>query len=177
MEFESRDQVGISEYLHMIEYKTAVLLGCALQMGAMVGEAPAAEQQALYAFGIYLGMAFQLQDDFLDVFGDPETFGKQPGGDIIENKKTYLYLRALELAEEGEKRELMDLYSIKPSRPASKVERVRQIFRQSGADSETRKKIGEYTEEAFRQLDGIKSNAPAAGSLRDFGNWLLKREF
>ena len=177
MDFESMDRVGISEYLHMIEYKTAVLLGCALQMGAMIGKAPEAEQQALYAFGIYLGMAFQLQDDFLDVFGDPEAFGKQPGGDIIENKKTYLFLRALELAEADEKRELLDLYSIKPSRPAPKIDRVRQIFRQSGADADTRKKIGEYTEEAFRQLERIESNAPAAGSLRDFGNWLLKRNF
>lgn len=177
MEFETLDEVRIEEYLRMIEYKTAVLLGCALQMGAMVGGASQTEQEALYAFGIYLGMAFQLQDDYLDVFGDPEAFGKQPGGDIIENKKTYLYLRALELSDTVGKRELMDLYSIRPAKPASKVKRVSQLFRECGADSDTRKKIRSYTNEAFRQLERIDSNAPAAQSLKAFGEWLLQREF
>ena len=177
MEFETMDQVRIPEYLKMIEYKTAVLLGCALQMGAMIGGAPSSEQEALYAFGIYLGMAFQLQDDFLDVFGDPETFGKQPGGDIIENKKTYLYLRALELSDPAGKKELLDLYSIRPSKPASKIQRVSQLFRECGADTDTRGKIRAYTDEAFKQLERIGSNAPAAESLRAFGEWLLQRDF
>lgn len=177
MEFETKEVVRISDYLRMIEYKTAVLLGCALQMGAMAGAAPKSEQEALYAFGIYLGMAFQLQDDYLDVFGDPDAFGKQVGGDIIENKKTYLYLRALELAAPAARRELCDLYSIRPSKPASKVKRVTELFRGCGVDSDIRKKIRSYTDEAFKQLERIDSNAPAARSLKAFGEWLLQREF
>ena len=176
MEFENRDDVTLPEYLRMIEYKTAVLLGCGLRMGAMVGGAPEAEQQAIYDFGISLGIAFQLQDDYLDVFGNPETFGKQVGGDIIENKKTYLYLQALGLSEEPEARELRDLYTIKPRDPQAKVDRVRQLFRQCGADLAIQKRIAEYTARAFGQLDGLAGNPSAKLALRAFGEWLLRRD-
>lgn len=177
MDFESRDDVQIPEYLKMIEYKTAVLIGCALKMGARVAGAPDTDQQALYSFGIYLGLAFQLQDDYLDVFGDPETFGKQVGGDIIENKKTYLYLKSLELASAGESQELRDLYSIRPGNPKAKIQRITQIFTTSGAADATREKIQEYTEEAFRQLDILQLPEPGVGVLREFGRWLLNRNF
>ena len=177
MDFESRDDVGIPEYLRMIEYKTAVLLGCALQMGAIVGGAGDAEQQAVYDFGIRLGLAFQLQDDYLDVFGNPETFGKQVGGDIIENKKTYLYLRALERCGADESRELRDLYTVRPTNPQPKVDRVRQIFESCGAGRQTRDQIGRYTREAFTRLDALSGNPRAKAALRDFGEWLLSRDF
>lgn len=177
MEFETRDDVTLAEYLRMIEAKTAVLLGCGLRMGAMVGGAPEAEQQAIYHFGISLGMAFQLQDDYLDVFGNPETFGKQVGGDIIENKKTFLYLQALELSAEPEARELRDLYTIRPRDPQAKVDRVRQLFRQCGADMAIQTRISEYTARAFDQLDGLSGNPAAKSALRAFGEWLLRRDF
>ncbi|MCL4165974.1 UNVERIFIED_CONTAM: hypothetical protein GTU68_038733, partial [Idotea baltica] len=94
VDFETRNDVTIPEYLKMIEYKTAVLVGAAMKMGAIVANASEADQNSIYEFGRHLGIAFQLQDDYLDAFGDPKTFGKQVGGDIIENKKTYLYLKA-----------------------------------------------------------------------------------
>ena len=177
MDFESRDDVQISEYLRMIEYKTAVLIGCALKMGALVAGASGEDQQALYSFGIYLGLAFQLQDDYLDVFGDPETFGKQVGGDIIENKKTFLYLKSLELASPEESRELRDLYSIRPRSPKAKIQRISQIFQASGAADATREKIREYTDEAFRQLGILQLPASKVAVLREFGQWLLNRNF
>src|SRR5690606_16859238 len=99
VDFEIRDNVTIPEYLKMIEYKTAVLVGAAMKMGAIVAQAKEEDQDIIYEFGKNLGIAFQLQDDYLDVFGDPKTFGKQVGGDIIENKKTYLYLKAVEFSE------------------------------------------------------------------------------
>jgi geranylgeranyl diphosphate synthase type II len=177
MDFESRDDVRIAEYLRMIEYKTAVLIGCALKMGALVAGASDSDQQALYSFGIYLGLAFQLQDDYLDVFGDPETFGKQVGGDIIENKKTYLYLKSHEVATPEESRELRDLYSIRPRNPRAKIQRVSQIFKSSGAADATREKIQEYTDEAFRQLETLHLPDPKISVLREFGQWLLNRDF
>lgn len=177
MDFESREEVQISEYLRMIEYKTAVLIGCALKMGAQVAGASGEDQQALYSFGIYLGLAFQLQDDYLDVFGDPESFGKQVGGDIIENKKTFLYLKSLELATPEETRELRDLYSIRPRDPKAKIQRISQIFQTSGSADAARDKIREYTEEAFRQLGILKLPASKVAVLREFGQWLLNRNF
>lgn len=177
MDFETLDQVGIDQYLKMIEYKTAVLLGCALRMGALVGGATSADQEAMYIFGIRLGLAFQIQDDYLDVFGDPETFGKQVGGDIIENKKTFLYLKALELASDAEGRELRDLYSIKTRDPQAKVQRVTQIFKASGAAEEARDMIRQYTDEAFQQLDTLKLPEDRKSVLKEFGEWLLNRDF
>lgn len=176
MDFEQREAVTLDEYLHMIAYKTAVLLACALQMGALIGGAPEAEQLAIYNFGLSLGIAFQLQDDYLDVFGNPETFGKQVGGDIIENKKTYLYLKALEMSNPEESRELSDLYSIKPKNPQNKVDRVTQIIRDCGADVAIQHRISEYTREAFSQLDLLEGNVGAKTALKTFGEWLLKRD-
>lgn len=177
MDFETMEQVSIADYLRMIEYKTAVLLGCALKMGAMVGGANPEDQESLYAYGIYLGLAFQLQDDYLDIFGDPKTFGKQLGGDIIENKKTFLYLKSLEIASPDKARELKDLYSIKPRNPEQKISRVSQIFRTSGADRATKEEIRRYTEVAFKQLENLQITESGKSLLEEFGQWLLKREF
>jgi geranylgeranyl diphosphate synthase type II len=177
MDFETMDQVSIDQYLQMIEYKTAVLLGCALKMGALVGGASRADQDALYAFGINLGLAFQLQDDYLDVFGDPETFGKQVGGDIIENKKTFLYLKSLELAGKAVAQELRDLYSIKPTNPEPKIRRVSELFKATGAAEATKDRIHLYTEKAFEQLEALEVSDAKKGDLRAFGEWLLNRNF
>ena len=177
MDFESREDVTLEEYLHMIAYKTAVLLGCALQMGALIGGAQDKEQQAIYNFGMSLGIAFQLQDDYLDVYGDPETFGKQVGGDIIENKKTFLFLQSLTLASPSEAQELRDLYTIKPKDPAAKVSRVKQIFCDCGADVAIQNRIAAYTDKAFDQLANLDGNNSAKQALRTFGEWLLQRTF
>lgn len=106
IDFEMRSDVSIPEYLKMIEYKTAVLVGAAMKMGAIIANASTEDQNRCYEFGKNLGIAFQLQDDYLDAFGNPETFGKQVGGDIIENKKTYLYLKALEFSSESDQQKL-----------------------------------------------------------------------
>ena len=115
IDFEIRDDVKIDDYLKMIELKTAVLLGAALKMGAIVANASENDQNCIYEFGKNLGIAFQLQDDYLDAFGDPNTFGKQVGGDIIENKKTFLYLKAVEFSQKEIKLELQHLFSISPN--------------------------------------------------------------
>ena len=177
MDFETREQVGIDEYLHMIAYKTAVLVGCAMKMGALVARAPEADGEALYRFGMDLGLAFQLQDDYLDVFGDPESFGKQVGGDIIENKKTFLYLKSLELAPEEDARELKDLYSIKPRDPQAKIRRVSEIFESSGAAADARELIRTYTDRAFDHIIGLQLPNSKKTVLREFGEWLLNRSF
>ena len=132
IDFENRDDVTLPEYLKMIEYKTAVLVAAALKMGSIIAEAPKVSQKNIYQFGLNLGIAFQLQDDYLDAFGDPETFGKQVGGDIIENKKTVLYLNVLEKGTAAHKKELLDMYSIQPKDPSVKVETTKGIFLASG---------------------------------------------
>ncbi len=175
VDFESRDDVMLPEYLKMIEYKTAVLVAAALKMGAIVAEAPVKAQERMYDFGLNLGIAFQLQDDYLDVFGDPETFGKQVGGDIIENKKTYLYLKAMNSASEMGKKELEHLYSIQPKETDTKVNAVREIFKRTGADAATRNAISDYTVKAFSVLEDMEISAVKKGLLRQFGEKLMNR--
>ena len=131
IEFESRTNVAIPEYLKMIEYKTAVLVGASMKMGAIVAKAPIKDQDAIYEFGKYLGIAFQLQDDYLDSFGDSKTFGKQIGGDIVENKKTYLYLKAMELSNSEVKSTLLNLYQEDRIKGDNEVNKVKQIFQET----------------------------------------------
>ncbi|WP_298246756.1 polyprenyl synthetase family protein [uncultured Christiangramia sp.] len=176
IDFETRDNVSIEDYLLMIEYKTAVLVGASLQMGAIVAETSAACKSAIYQYGRLLGIAFQLQDDYLDAFGDPATFGKQPGGDIIENKKTFLYLKSLELASPGEARQLEHLYSISPMENTGKIEAVKNLFESSGAAELTRKEIEKYTDMAFEVLDRIDMPVEKKKPLRSFGKMLMERQ-
>ncbi|MHA7942224.1 polyprenyl synthetase family protein [Formosa sp. 3Alg 14/1] len=176
VDFENRDDVTIPEYLKMIEYKTAVLVGAAMQMGAIVAKASKAEQQGIYNFGRNLGIAFQLQDDYLDAFGDPKTFGKQVGGDIIENKKTFLYLKALEFSEAEHQQELQDLFSISPTESDDKVKSVKQLFISSGAAEATTKEIERYTKEAFAVLDALDISENKKDLLRQFGENLMTRK-
>ncbi|RZJ59871.1 MAG: polyprenyl synthetase family protein, partial [Flavobacterium sp.] len=153
VDFEDREDVTIPEYLKMIEYKTAVLVGAAMKMGGIVAETSQENCDCIYNFGLNLGLAFQLQDDYLDAFGDPETFGKQIGGDIIENKKTYLYLKALEFANDNDRDQLQHLYSIQPADSTDKIASVKSIFRSSGADEATQNAIEEFTYKAFATLE------------------------
>lgn len=175
VDFETRDDVTISEYLKMIEYKTAVLVGAAMKMGAIVAETSTENANAIYDFGLNLGIAFQLQDDYLDAFGDPETFGKQVGGDIIENKKTYLYLKAMEYAKAEEKEQLLHLFSIQPSDNTDKIESVKQLFNQTGASDATQSAIQEYTLKAFETLDKMNISEDKKTVLRAFGDKLMSR--
>ncbi|MFV8225157.1 polyprenyl synthetase family protein [Christiangramia aquimixticola] len=176
IDFETRDDVTIEDYLLMIEYKTAVLVGASLQMGAIVAQTSATCKEAIYQYGNLLGIAFQLQDDYLDAFGDPETFGKQPGGDIIENKKTFLYLKTLELADAHEAQQLEHLYSINPVHNSGKIEAVKALFESSGAADLTRKEIQKYTSMAFDVLDKIDLPEEKKEPLRSFGEMLMERQ-
>ncbi|MCG9971223.1 polyprenyl synthetase family protein [Christiangramia crocea] len=176
IDFETRDNVSIDDYLLMIEYKTAVLVGASLQMGAIVAGTSKECKEAIYQYGRLLGIAFQLQDDYLDAFGDPETFGKQAGGDIIENKKTFLYLKTLELAGRSESLQLEHLYSISPAENSGKIEAVKALFESSGAAELTRKEIENYTDKAFRILDKIELPEAKKEPLRKFGHMLMERQ-
>ena len=175
IDFETREDVTIPEYLKMIEYKTAVLVGAAMKMGAIVAKASIEDQNNIYEFGKNLGIAFQLQDDYLDAFGNPETFGKQIGGDIIENKKTYLYLKALEFSNNDEKYQLEDLFSINPKDNTDKIETVKQLFVSTGSVEATKKAIEEYTNKAFKVLNSINISDDKRTVLKQFGEQLMNR--
>lgn len=176
VDFETRDDVTIPEYLKMIDYKTAVLIGAAMKMGAIVANASESCKEHIYQFGRNLGIAFQLQDDYLDAFGDPKTFGKQVGGDIITNKKTYLYLTALQKGTSQDNETLTQLYSITPKNSEDKIDTVKELFVSTGAAQETLDAIENYTKTAFDLLDNIKISEDRKEQLRDFGNWLMKRK-
>ena len=176
VDFEKRTDVSIPEYLQMIEYKTAVLVAAAMKMGAIIAETSKETANLIYEFGINLGLAFQLQDDYLDAFGDPKTFGKQVGGDIIENKKTYLYLKAIEFASEAEQAELLQLFSIQPEDTTEKIKSAKVIFNSSGASQATQLAIQEYTLKAFETLDKIDLNKEKKAILKNFGENLMERK-
>lgn len=176
VDFETRDDVTISEYLKMIEYKTAVLVGAAMKMGAIVAQTSEVNKNLIYNFGLNLGIAFQLQDDYLDAFGNPETFGKQVGGDIIENKKTYLYLKALEFSNDSEKEQLLHLFSIQPNDNTDKINSVKAIFNATGSSDATQKAIQEFTFKAFETLDKMDISDDKKILLRTFGEKLMNRD-
>lgn len=176
VDFENRDDVTLTEYLRMIEYKTAVLVAAALKMGGIIAEASEIDQNKIYDFGRYLGIAFQLQDDYLDAFGNPKSFGKQVGGDIIENKKTVLYLNVLKKGTALQKKELLDMYSIQPKDPSAKVETIKGIFLDSGAAELARTAIAEYTDRALGVLEELDFSKDKKEVLRSFGEQLMGRE-
>ncbi|MFP2996739.1 polyprenyl synthetase family protein [Spongiivirga sp. MCCC 1A20706] len=175
IDFETRDDVTITEYLKMIEYKTSVLVAAAMKMGAIIAKAEIEDQNGIYEFGRNLGIAFQLQDDFLDAFGDPKTFGKQVGGDIIENKKTYLYLKALKGSNKKQATQLTDLFSIQPASSEEKVTIVKQLFETTGAANATKRAIKTYTEKAFSVLDTLAIDESKKMMLQKFGESLMNR--
>lgn len=175
VDFETRDNVTIPEYLKMIECKTAVLVAAAMKMGAIIAQTAKGNANLIYDFGINLGLAFQLQDDYLDAFGNPETFGKQVGGDIIENKKTYLYLKAMEFSSVEDKEKLKHLFSVKADDNINKINSVTAIFNSSGASKATQKAIEDFTLKAFETLDKIDISQDKKDMLRAFGENLMSR--
>jgi|TARA_B110000967_G_scaffold49066_1_gene49945 geranylgeranyl diphosphate synthase type II len=176
IDFETRLEVSIPEYLKMIEYKTAVLVGAAMQMGAIVANASVEDQKRCYEFGKNLGIAFQLQDDYLDAFGNPETFGKQVGGDILENKKTYLFLKAIENGSSEIRKELTNLFQNSAIQPKNKVSKTLELFVRSEANLATKDAISFYTKLAFDVLETINISSSNKQILKDFGTELMTRD-
>lgn len=176
VDFEVRNDVTIAEYLKMIEYKTAVLVAAAMKMGAIIAETSKENANLIYDFGLNLGLAFQLQDDYLDAFGDPETFGKQVGGDIIENKKTYLYLKAVAFSEKEQAQQLVYLFSSQPQDNLDKIKTVKEIFNSSGASKATQDAIQDFTFKAFQTLDKMNIGADKKAMLKVFGENLMGRK-
>jgi geranylgeranyl diphosphate synthase type II len=175
VDFETRNDVTIPEYIRMISLKTSVLIGAALKMGAIVSEANEEDTQKLYNFGFNLGIAFQLQDDYLDTFGDPLTFGKQVGGDIIENKKTYLYLKTLEVANASDQKTLIDLFNQKPIDSSEKIIVVKQLFEKNEISKHIKNQIANYTNAAFAILKTMHISDTAKKELKEFGVDLMGR--
>ena len=173
MNFEIQAEVGMESYLKMIEYKTAVLLGASLKMGAIIGGSTEKQAKALYDFGRNIGIAFQLKDDLLDVFGNQQTFGKQLGGDIIANKKTCLYLKALSLSESEQKMELVNLYSSESLNDTEKVERVKSIYSSMDIQEHIDFLIDDYYSKAMKSLYSIDADL---SELELFASLLKNRE-
>ena len=176
MEFEQRTDVTESEYLEMIRLKTSVLLACALQIGALLGGASEADAQALYAYGEKVGLAFQLQDDYLDVYGDFETFGKAIGGDILCNKKTFMLINALAHAPEHLRTELQGWLAATEYDPAEKIESVRHIYTQVGVDQMAKEQISFYIAQAEDALRALPIAEERKEILRQWTEQLLGRK-
>lgn len=174
MDFEKKSRVAFEEYIEMIALKTSVLIACSLQLGAVLGGAGLGNQDHLYAFGKNLGIAFQVQDDYLDAFGDPAKFGKQVGGDILANKKTFLMIHALEAGNAAQVQELTDLLH---SSPADKVERVLRIFRDCGVDKWAYDLKEKYIQAALQHLEDAAIVSVRKEPLRQLARFLVQREY
>ena len=176
MEFEQRKDVSEAEYVEMIRLKTSVLLASALKIGALLGGAPAEDADALYDFGMNMGVAFQLQDDWLDVYGDPAVFGKNIGGDILCNKKTYLLIKAAERADADQRAQLEAWVDAVSFDPNEKIEAVTTLYNQLGVRELCREKIGEYTRRAKVSLAAVNVAAEKKRELEKLLNDLMCRE-
>jgi geranylgeranyl diphosphate synthase type II len=168
------ENVGLEEYIQMIELKTSVLLASSLQMGAILGGAGDANAKHLYEFGLNLGIAFQVQDDYLDAFGDPDKFGKQVGGDIVANKKTFLMIHALAVATGTDKDELQTLLQ---AHDDNKVNKVLAIYKRCGVDEWARKLKEKYVSEAFQNLEDIAVISVRKKPLEDLASFLVQRDY
>jgi geranylgeranyl diphosphate synthase type II len=177
MNFESRKVVSIGEYLEMIRLKTAVLIGCSLKLGAILAKAPAAETAKIYSFGENIGMAFQLQDDLLDVYGDEQKFGKEIGGDILSGKKTFLLLKAYETATGTERAELDQCFSEQDIPAGEKIARVKRVYESLKIKEFTLAAIEKYFLIALQFSSGIHAEEKSKKVLGMIANELLKRDF
>ncbi|MEA1786419.1 polyprenyl synthetase family protein [Arenibacter sp. GZD96] len=175
IEFETRTDVTVAQYLKMIAYKTSVLLGAALKMGALIAGASVKDQQTIYNFGENLGIAFQLQDDYLDAYGDPQTFGKQVGGDIIANKKTFLYLQAMAMGNSAQKQELAHLFSKGSNDNTTKIQAVKSLYTATGASKRIRAEMKSYTDKAFQLLELLDIDLEKKQLLQRIGESLVQR--
>ncbi len=176
MNFETQPSVSIDEYLKMIELKTAVLLGGALEIGALIGGASEEDATRLEAFGRNLGIAFQLQDDMLDTFGDPEKFGKKVGGDFAQNKKTFLFLKALEVAEVTDHHELLAWYGGGPKDEAEKIEAVKRLFRKLDIPALAEAEKQSFQQKAFENLEAVAVSEEKKAALRGLADLLISRD-
>ncbi|UKT65191.1 polyprenyl synthetase family protein [Pedobacter mucosus] len=177
MEFEMRDDVSIEEYINMIRLKTAVLLGGALKLGAIIAGASEKDADLIYQFGENIGIAFQLQDDILDVYADPEKFGKQVGGDIIANKKTFLLLKAFELADGENKNSLDSWTGYKEFDSKEKVETIKQVYNTLDIQNIAKESMNDYLQKALVVFKQISATEDAKQNLLTLTNQLMAREY
>jgi geranylgeranyl diphosphate synthase, type II len=173
MDFEKKDTVSFDDYVKMITLKTSVLVAASLQLGAILGGAGGGNQHHLYGFGKNLGIAFQVQDDYLDAFGNPDKFGKQVGGDILANKKTFLLIHALEAASATAKKELLQLMI---DNPADKVEKVLNIFKECKADAWAKQLQQNYFTTALKHLEDVAVLSVRKKPLMELAEYLMVRE-
>lgn len=176
MLFESKKTVTEDEYIEMIRLKTAVLLGMSLEFGAVLADAEEADVKALRKFGENIGIGFQLKDDLLDVYADKVKFGKQVGGDILSNKKTFLLINALERAKKTQKTELDKWLKAEMFKPEEKVKAVTEIYNQLEIKELTEAKMNDYFTKGFDQLKKINSSLPERARLREFAEGLIERQ-
>ena len=173
MDFEQMQNVVMEQYIQMITLKTSVLLAASLQLGAILGGAGEGNQQHIYSFGKNLGIAFQIQDDYLDAFGDPEKFGKQIGGDILSNKKTFLLLHALEVATANQKKEIDTLIS---TNPTDKVEKMLTIYKDCKVDEWAKELKEKYYKTAIKNLEDVAVLDIRKKPLYELATYLMERE-
>ncbi len=176
MNFEHLDKVSEQQYINMIRLKTAVLPAACLKAGAIIAGASDKDAQLLYDFGVNVGIAFQIMDDWLDIFGDEATFGKKSGGDIIANKKTWLFIKAFELANENQLRDLRNAFTNRIFNPEEKISMVKNVYLQVGLDSKAIDKMEEYNKKAFAFLDEIKIPEEKKTELKLLARNLLDRK-
>lgn len=176
MEFEQRNDVTEAEYIEMIRLKTSVLLACALKIGALLADAPETDCDNLYRFGEKIGLAFQLQDDFLDVYGDTKVFGKAIGGDILAGKKTFMLINALAHANDSQRKELEQWLAIN-DRPKEKIEAVTRLYNEIGIDRMATEKIAFYFTESHRYLEAVNVDESRKIELRRYAERMMKRQY
>jgi geranylgeranyl diphosphate synthase type II len=176
MEFEQRSDVSEQEYIEMIRLKTAVMLGACLRSGAIIGGADETDGQNLYDFGIYLGISFQIKDDLLDVYGNPNVFGKKTGGDILCNKKTYLLINALNIADTTDKAELLN-WLARDDKPEEKIVAVRGLYDKLAIPEIANEAIRIYYEKALTALQAVSVDENRKEVLKNIAKDLMKREF
>jgi geranylgeranyl diphosphate synthase type II len=175
MDFECRTDISEADYLHMVELKTAVLLAASLKIGAITGGADDVDADLLYEFGRNIGIAFQLQDDFLDVYANPLTFGKEMGNDIVSNKKTLLLIQALKLATGAVRKELLHWLGTEDFDKKEKIRRIRIIYDQLHIDELSRERVKAYHDKALAMLDRLSCTNDRITGLRDFSDMLMNR--
>lgn len=177
MEFETRDDVREEEYIEMIRLKTSVLLACALKIGAILADAPAEDADYLYKFGEQIGLAFQLQDDYLDVYGDSKVFGKKIGGDITSNKKTFMLINAFSHANEAQRQELEKWVNAKSFDREEKIAAVTRLYNEIGIDKMAQAKIAYYFEQSKKYLDAVQVPAERKEELQKYAQRMMKRKY
>lgn len=176
LNFETRNDVSVEEYIHMIKLKTAVLFGASLKIGAIIGGANSVEADKLYNFALNIGLGFQLKDDLLDTYGDESIFGKKTGGDILSNKKTFLYLKALELADKVNNSTLISLYNSSNHTDEDKINSVKSIFSSLKIDEITEQEIDTYFEAAIIDLNSLDLNIEVKSKLFDLAVKMIHRD-